>query len=1095
MATNAAVPVTLVRALFKRVAANQALELGELRDVLGLLGDHASLEVLSAAAEMLRAALERSTAAQVDDAVGQYVHALPPYGSVTTAAGVARALLFVASCVTLPNVSEDLLRDAARSAFAVLAGVDTRTAFQTTLGQAAEGEMAHLPPVVAALDAVLVEAMEGILGTVARLLPVPTLQAAVLCMPVLLGGHLPPQHSAAVFRVLMARLGGTSVSVWAAGLAGSPAGQPIVAALVEAALAAASSINGEGPTDVHQFSFAWPLLYEAVRSAPLLSLDVFQQSRGDESAMVFDLLLRSLAAVAFSPNCDELFSSGTLSAVPLLLMEMLRLNAKHPFALQTVAQLLLLPQAERTLSLPLPVDGFAEVLGILATTPFALDEPGAVRDALVAHFAAVVGQRWSITADAAEEFACALQAGGGAVVLAAVWTLLHFWRMRQAGDASEYFPSHAEVVQKALADPASRSLIAPMLRRQPAPLLAMFASSHRAMRVAAAAMLGEVLPMLPREGATDLMRAARSGAVETESSYVRPSAATAGFEASGSARSHVTDFFHEDPPSAVAASDTTVGEKKRTRTAHFTTVADALQQIITNNNGAFGGVRAIMSPSAASGQQLQPMRLVDTATTRLNVQMVLDAAENNVPLLLEGGSGVGKTATVQEAADRAGVRLLRYNLSSHTGIDDIMTRVTMKPDPKKPGAVKFDLHLQPFAEAFKEGHWLLFDEFNLAPNSVLISIKEALDSSCYEASHPSNPDYQPIRKHPNFRLFACQNPDTGLFKGKREPLSTVLLGRFNTVVFSELPRADWVEIIGRRLADKGFADLSSGVAPVANLVVDWHFAFNETTGATATAPFPEVAAYMQTSLRDALKLVEFAAYLLRVGRWATGSGAWRSSLAEAAWAVYVARLHKPTARQIMRAKLAETLSLTAAELPSEVPEVSLAGTKPGQLCVCGVSADCFSGKDSLLAVFPDNAATSAAEALYQSVVRGVVEEAVSAPLPVALVAALAAAHTRIVQLVFSPSFVLAHGVCDVSDATLTAWATQVSRRAISAPLAVVEVAAELYCDQQRHKTAQRAICQILVDAFRTSHSVIGMDAVLAVLQPGVGEIVLCAIFC
>ncbi len=40
--------------------------------------------------------------------------------------------------------------------------------------------------------------------------------------------------------------------------------------------------------------------------------------------------------------------------------------------------------------------------------------------------------------------------------------------------------------------------------------------------------------------------------------------------------------------------------------------------------------------------------------------------------------------------------------------------------------------------------------------------------------------------HPQFRLFCTQNPNTGMFKGKREKLSASFLDRFCGVVFEPL---------------------------------------------------------------------------------------------------------------------------------------------------------------------------------------------------------------------------------------------------------------------------------------------------------------------
>jgi midasin (ATPase involved in ribosome maturation) len=56
----------------------------------------------------------------------------------------------------------------------------------------------------------------------------------------------------------------------------------------------------------------------------------------------------------------------------------------------------------------------------------------------------------------------------------------------------------------------------------------------------------------------------------------------------------------------------------------------------------------------------------------------------------------------------------------------------------------------------------------------------------------------------------AQNPNSGLFKGKREQLSQSLLSRFLPVTFNELPRDEWEDIIERKFvidADDPLAEL------------------------------------------------------------------------------------------------------------------------------------------------------------------------------------------------------------------------------------------------------------------------------------------------
>lgn len=47
-----------------------------------------------------------------------------------------------------------------------------------------------------------------------------------------------------------------------------------------------------------------------------------------------------------------------------------------------------------------------------------------------------------------------------------------------------------------------------------------------------------------------------------------------------------------------------------------------------------------------------------------------------------------------------------------------------------------------------------------------------------------------VRRHPNFRLLATQNPATGRFHGKRQQLSESLLSRFSVAPFEEMSQQE-----------------------------------------------------------------------------------------------------------------------------------------------------------------------------------------------------------------------------------------------------------------------------------------------------------------
>ena len=71
-------------------------------------------------------------------------------------------------------------------------------------------------------------------------------------------------------------------------------------------------------------------------------------------------------------------------------------------------------------------------------------------------------------------------------------------------------------------------------------------------------------------------------------------------------------------------------------------------------------------------------------------------------------------------------------------------------------------------EAIKAGDWILLDEVNMAPSSVLECLSQLLDNdgsvTLYEAG-----EHKSVTRHPDFRLFACMNPATDTGKADLAP--------------------------------------------------------------------------------------------------------------------------------------------------------------------------------------------------------------------------------------------------------------------------------------------------------------------------------------
>lgn len=318
-------------------------------------------------------------------------------------------------------------------------------------------------------------------------------------------------------------------------------------------------------------------------------------------------------------------------------------------------------------------------------------------------------------------------------------------------------------------------------------------------------------------------------------------------------------------------------------------------------------------------------KLVRTHTTEANIETVIRLSKSAAPVLLEGGTGVGKTATIAAASLQQSptAPLVRFNMSRTVTVDGLLGQVAMSDG-------NFAFVLQPFAKSFKDGNWLLLDEINLAEDAVLQCIEEAIDTRCltlHDSSSAENPIVT-IPMHQNFRLFATQNPNTGHFKGKREELSQSFTGRFISVTFRELPATEWKDVILHKLSTAAPAGGKSVLKGISDDLVDHHTEFSELI---RSSEFSENRPYAAVSIRELLQVTQHLVRHLRKKTWPTEVDDIKQLIALEVWTTYGSRFRKKESRANIQRMIARRWCDLGQHLGSGGISADKAGVTVGQV--------------------------------------------------------------------------------------------------------------------------------------------------------------------
>ncbi|GMH34713.1 hypothetical protein BSKO_02574 [Bryopsis sp. KO-2023] len=427
--------------------------------------------------------------------------------------------------------------------------------------------------------------------------------------------------------------------------------------------------------------------------------------------------------------------------------------------------------------------------------------------------------------------------------------------------------------------------------------------------------------------------------------------------------------------------------------------------------------------------------MVMTKTAQENLDRLLAAAANGIPVLLKGATGVGKTATVIDAARQRNRSLVQISMSSRVSPDGLLAKTSLKVNGLGEQEICFEL--QSFAEAFQKGWWVLLEGLNIAEEKTLECIEHALDTGRLTIRDDSSAheSIRVLEKHADFMLFATENPSAErrfreTMTGK---LSESLLSRFSLVVFEQLPESEWVDIVIDRLSygfhPEGEKPQKEDIETLAKRMVEIHVRIVK---GMREKLFAEKGAYATITIRELLMWCDLLCKC--EGR----------RMIDLAWLVYGARFRHKGGELVRK----ELIKAGFDDPNNSSPQRN----------------------DKILEVLCKERGVIPAgwvilnEGAWEENMRGV-----SYPDGASILKQCEAVHREIGRLVLSPDFISKHGLqIDFCDMWLWKWIQDGASRSLLLPSLADQLGAagaSLYASKFRHKAARERIVQVFQQAF------------------------------
>jgi cobaltochelatase CobS len=161
-----------------------------------------------------------------------------------------------------------------------------------------------------------------------------------------------------------------------------------------------------------------------------------------------------------------------------------------------------------------------------------------------------------------------------------------------------------------------------------------------------------------------------------------------------------------------------------------------------------------------------------------NKKIIKMAIEKDVPILLRGETGTGKSSIMREISETVNIPLSRVNLNGQTSVDEFVGKWLVKD-----GATYWVDGV--LISAMKKGHIIIVEEINAALPEILFVLHSLLDDNkCVTLTEK---DGEIIHPHPDFRFIATCNPSEE-YVGTKE-LNKAFISRFACVLEFNYPDA------------------------------------------------------------------------------------------------------------------------------------------------------------------------------------------------------------------------------------------------------------------------------------------------------------------